>query len=138
MSKFTWSSAKTDPDLFQNGQMIRTMVGRSSAAQKFVEALSERVDSKCGFRIACGRIIILCNSDEKVIAKVNEAFDDKDFMSKYLVKYSPETYDNGTYLEDYYGPKQILDYISSKGENLDDLVTGASTNKTFKEEKRNE
>lgn len=102
MSKFTWSPEKTDPQLFQNGQMIRTMVGRSSAAQKFVEALSEKVDSKCDFRVACGRIIILCNSDEKVIAKVNEAFDDKDFMNKYLVKYSPEIYDNGTYLENYY------------------------------------
>lgn len=113
MSKFTWSPEMTDPELFQNGQTIRIMIGRSSAAQKFVEALSEKVDSKCDFRVACGRIIILCNSDEKVIAKVNEAFDDKDFMSKYLVKYSPETYDNGTYLEDYYGAKQILDYISS-------------------------
>lgn len=99
MSKFTWSSEKTDPELFENGHTVRMMAGRSSAEQKFVEALSDRVDSKCDFRVACGRIIILCKPDEKVITKVNEAFNDKDFMSKYLVKYSDETYENGTYLE---------------------------------------
>lgn len=102
MSKFTWYTEETDPELFKNGQTVRLMAGRSSAAQKFVEALSDRVDSKCDFRVACGRIMILCKPDEKVITKVNEAFNDKDFMSKYLVKYSDETYENGTYLEDYH------------------------------------
>lgn len=102
MSKFRWSADETDPELFKNGQAVRMMVGRSSAAQKFVEALSDRVDSKCDFRVICGRIMILCKPDEKVITKVNEAFNDKDFMSKYLVKYSDETYENGTYLEDYH------------------------------------
>lgn len=43
-----------------------------------------------------------CKPDEEVITKVNEAFNDKDFMSKYLVKYSNETYENRTYLEDYH------------------------------------
>ena len=102
MSKFTWSTEETDPELFKNGQTVRLMAGRSSAAQKFVEALSDRVDRKCDFRVACGRIMILCKPDEKVITKVNEAFNDKDFMSKYVVKYSDETYENGTYLEDYH------------------------------------
>lgn len=102
MSKFTWSAEETDPELFKNGQTVRMMVRRSSAAQKFVEALSDRVDSKCDFRVICGRIMILCKPDEKVITKVNEAFNDKDFMSKYLVKYSNETYESGTYLEDYH------------------------------------
>lgn len=55
--------------------------------------------------------MILCKPDEKVITKVNEAFNDKDFMSKYLVKYSNETYDNGTYLEDYPMIKNIGLYI---------------------------
>lgn len=102
MSKFTWSTEETDPELFKNGQTVRMMAGRSSAAQKFVEALSDRVDNKCDFRVACGRIMILCKPDEKVITKVNEAFNDKDFMSKYLVKHTDETYENGTYLEDYH------------------------------------
>ena len=51
MSKFRWSAEETDPELFKNGQAVRMMVGRSSAAQKFVEALSDRVDSKCDFRV---------------------------------------------------------------------------------------
>ena len=53
ISKFRWSTEETDPELFKNGQTVRMMVGRSSAAQKFVEALSDRVDSKCDFHVIC-------------------------------------------------------------------------------------
>ena len=34
MSKFRWSAEETDPGLFKNGQAVRMMVGRSSAAQE--------------------------------------------------------------------------------------------------------
>ena len=46
--KFTWAD-KEDEELYKNGITIMWMVGRTKAIQKFIEALSYRIGSKCDF-----------------------------------------------------------------------------------------
>ena len=55
--KFTWTD-KEDEELYRNGITIMWMAGRSKAIQKFVEALSYKIDSKCDFSFTAGRVYI--------------------------------------------------------------------------------
>ena len=51
--KFTWTD-KCDEYLFKSGVPIMTVCSRSTSCQKFVEALSYKIDAKCDFRQTCG------------------------------------------------------------------------------------
>ena len=94
--KFTWTD-KEDEELYKNGITIMWVVGRAKAIQKFVEALSYRIDSKCDFSFTAGRahIDVLKDGYDKAIEAVN----DEEFMRLFIVPYSEETYDNETYCE---------------------------------------
>ena len=52
--KFTCTD-KEDEELYRNGITIMWMAGRSKAIQKFVEALSYKIGSKCDFSFTAGR-----------------------------------------------------------------------------------
>ena len=94
--EFTWTD-KEDDELYRNGITIMWMSGRSKAIQKFVEALSYKIGSKCDFSFNAGRahIDVSKNSYDKAV----EAINDEEFMSQFIVPYSNESYDNETYCE---------------------------------------
>ena len=94
--KFIWTN-KEDEELYKNGITIMWMAGRAKSIQKFIEALSYRIDSKCDFSFTAGRahIDVLKDGYDKAIEAVN----DEEFMSQFIVPYSEETYDNETYCE---------------------------------------
>ena len=94
--KFTWTD-REDEELFRNGIRIKWVVGRTTAIQKFVEALSFKIGHKCDFSYVAGRahIDVLKDGYDKAI----EAMNDDNFMKQFIVPYSKETYDNETYFE---------------------------------------
>ena len=94
--QFTWTD-KEDDELCRNGITIMWMVGRSKAIQKFVEALSYKIGSKCDFSFTAGRAHIDVSKDS--YDKSIEAINDEEFMSQFIVPYSEESYDNELYCE---------------------------------------
>lgn len=94
--KFTWTD-KEDEELYRNGITIMWMAGRTKAIQKFIEALSYRIGSKCDFSFTAGRAHIDVSKDG--YDKAIEAVNDEEFMKQFIVPYSRETYDNETYCE---------------------------------------
>lgn len=94
--KFTWSD-KEDPELYHNGKTILWVSGRSTTIQKFVEALSYKICSKCDFSYTAGRAHIDVFKD--AVFKALEAINDEEFMKQFIVPYSREAYDNETYFE---------------------------------------
>lgn len=94
--QFTWTD-KEDEELYRNGITIMWMAGRTKAIQKFIEALSYRIGSKCDFSFVAGRAHIDVSKDG--YDKAIEAINDKEFMRQFIVPYSRETYDNETYCE---------------------------------------
>ena len=102
---FTWSD-KEDPELYNNGIRLMWVVGRSTKIQKFVEALSYKIGSKCDFSFVAGRayIDVFKHAYDKAIAVVN----DEEFMKQFIVPYSKESYNNETYFE-------VLEYLSYEG-----------------------
>ena len=94
--QFTWTD-KEDEELYRNGITIRWAAGRTKAIQKFVEALSYKIGSKCDFSFTAGRahIDVSMNSYKKALEVIN----DEEFMKQFIVPYSEETYDNETYFE---------------------------------------
>ena len=94
--EFTWSD-KEDEDLHKNGVILIWVAGRTKAIQKFVEALSYRIGSKCDFSFAAGRAHIDIYKDAK--ERALEAINDEEFMNQFIVPYSQESYDNETYFE---------------------------------------
>ena len=59
---FIWTD-KEDEELYRNGITIMWMAGRSKAIQKFVEALSYKIGSKCDFSFTAGRAHIDVSKD---------------------------------------------------------------------------
>ena len=94
--KFTWSD-REDEELYRNGITIMWMVGSTKAVQKFIEALSYRIDSKCDFSFTAGRAHI--DVSKEGYNKAIEAIGDEEFMRQFIVPYSKETYNNETYCE---------------------------------------
>lgn len=94
--QFTWSD-KEDKELYRNGITIIWMAGRSKAIQKFIEALSYKIGSKCDFSFTAGRAHI--DVSKEGYDKAIEAINDEEFMRQFIVPYSRETYDNETYCE---------------------------------------
>lgn len=94
--KFTWTD-KEDPELYKNGATILWVAGRSKAIQKFVEALSYKIDSKCDFSFTAGRAHI--DVSKEATSKAIEAINNEEFMKQFIVPYSSETYNNETYFE---------------------------------------
>lgn len=92
--KWTWSD-KEDDELYREGVTIMWVDGRTTAIQRFIEALSEKVDRKCDFSFTAGRAHIDVMPD--VADKAREIITDKAFMEQFIVPYSDETYANGTY-----------------------------------------
>lgn len=92
--KWTWSE-KEDDELYREGVTVLWVDGRTTAVQKFIEALSERVDRKCDFSYTAGRAHIDVMPD--VADKAREAIADEEFMKKFIVPYSEEAYADGTY-----------------------------------------
>lgn len=93
--KWTWSTDKEDPELYKNGVTVAWVDGRLTAIQKFVEVLSERINRKCDFAYTAGRAHIDVFPD--VVDKAKDALADDEFMRQFLVPYSEEAYDDGTY-----------------------------------------
>lgn len=93
---FTWTD-KEDDELYRNGITIMWMTGKSKAIQKFVEALSYKIGSKCDFSFTAGRAHIDVSKDS--YDKAIEAINDEEFMSQFIIPYSSESYDNETYCE---------------------------------------
>ena len=93
---FTWTD-KEDEELYRNGITIMWISGRSKAIQKFVEALSYKIGSKCDFSFTAGRAHIDVSKDS--YDKAVKAINDEEFMSQFIVPYSDESYDNETYFE---------------------------------------
>jgi len=93
---FTWND-KEDPEIYKNGVTVMWVVGRTTSIQKFVEALSNKTGHKCDWSFTAGRghIDVLREGYGKCI----EAIKDKEWMDQFIVPYSKETYDNGTYFE---------------------------------------
>lgn len=94
---FTWDPEKEDPELYKNGVTILWVGGRTKSLQNFVEKLSEKINSKCDFSWSAGRAHVDCFKEAK--EKALEAIYDEEFMSQFIVPYSRETFDNGTYFE---------------------------------------
>ena len=94
--KFTWTDTE-DKELYNNGVTILWMAGRKVAIQKFVEALSYKLGRKCDFSYTGGRAHIDVFDDVKYHAL--EVINDDEFMSRFIVPYSQETSENGTYCE---------------------------------------
>ena len=93
--KFTWSD-KEDPELYKNGVTIMWVVGRTKAIQKFVEELSYAIGYKCDFSMTAGRAHI--DVLKEALPKCREVLTDE-FLSRFIVPYSQESYDNETYFE---------------------------------------
>lgn len=94
---FTWDLDKEDPEIVKNGLVLTWLVGRSSAIQKFIEALSYKIGYKCDFAFTAGRAHIDVPRDG--YAEARKALEDTDFIKPFIVPYSNESYDNGTYLD---------------------------------------
>ena len=95
--EFTWSDDKEDEDLYKNGVILIWVAGRTKAIQKFVEALSYMIGSKCDFSFVAGRAHIDIYKDAKQRALVT--INDEEFMNQFIVPYSQESYNNETYFE---------------------------------------
>ena len=76
--------------------------GSAKAIQKFVEALSYKINSKCDFGYIAGYAHIDCN--ENVVKAAREAIYDDGFMEEFIVAYSEASYHSETYFE-------IKDYL---------------------------
>lgn len=94
--EFTWTD-KEDVDLYKNGIIVMWVTGRTKAIQRFVEALSNRIGSKCDFAFTAGRAHIDVSKTE--YDKALEAVNNKEFMKEFIVPYSAESYNNETYFE---------------------------------------
>lgn len=96
MTKWTWTD-KEDDYLYKHGTCIAIAAGRTKAIQQFVEALSNRINSKCDFAFAAGRAHI--DVHPECATEAAEAIADTTFMNQFLVPYSNESYENETYFE---------------------------------------
>lgn len=94
--KWTWTNQEDD-FLYKNGVCVAIVTGRTKAIQKFVEALSYKIGTKCDFAFSAGRAHIDTHPD--YVEKAIDAIKDKNFMTQFIVPYSEETYNNETYFE---------------------------------------
>lgn len=62
--KFTWTD-KTDPEIYNNGATIVTLVSTTSEIlQPFIEEVSHKIGIKLDFRQTCGRYFVMVKSEE--------------------------------------------------------------------------
>lgn len=95
--QFTWYDDREDEELYLNGVSVMWVAGRTKAIQKFVEALSYKIGSKCDFSFVAGRAHIDVFKD--AYDKAMEAVNDLEFMNQFIIPYSEESYYNETYFE---------------------------------------
>ena len=93
---FTWSY-KEDDEIYKHGKTIMWVAGTTDSIQRFVEELSYKIGHKCDFAFTAGRahIDVLQEGYWQAI----EAIKDKQFMNKFIVPYSKESYQDGIYFE---------------------------------------
>lgn len=94
--EFTWSDSE-DTELYKNGVTFMWVAGRTKAIQKFVEELSYKAGHKCDFSWIAGRAHI--DTSKEGLGEVMEVIKDEEFVNKFVVPYSKESYDNETYFE---------------------------------------
>lgn len=97
--EFEWSDEEEDPELYNSGARILVVAGRTTSIQNFVKKLSYRIGYKCDFSFTAGRAHIDVLNNKDAISKATLAIQDAEWMSQFLVPYSKESYDNGTYFE---------------------------------------
>lgn len=96
--KFTWDIKREDQDLYKFGHRIMIVRGRAKAIQRFVEALSYKINCKCDFGgLMGGKAHIDCN--EKAVKSAREVIYDDGFMEEFIVPYSEASYHSETYFE---------------------------------------
>jgi hypothetical protein len=95
--KFEWDFNQEDDYIYRYGVHLMWVCGRKEAIQKFVQALSQEVGKKCDFAFTSGRAHIDVYSD--VYDKACEVISNSDFMSKFIVPFSHESWNDGTYFE---------------------------------------
>lgn len=94
--QFTWTDEE-DKELYRHGITIMWIAGRTKAIQRFVEALSYKIGSKCDFAFMAGRAHI--DVSKEGYDKAVEVVNNQEFMKEFIVPYSSETYNNETYFE---------------------------------------
>lgn len=94
--EFVWSDSE-DTELYKNGVTVMWIAGRTKAIQKFVEELSYKSGYKCDFSRIAGRAHI--DTSKEGLKEVIKVIKDKEFVNKFIVPYSEESYDNETYFE---------------------------------------
>lgn len=94
---FTWTDCE-DNDIFNNGKTFMWVAGRTISIQKFVRELSYKIGHKCDWAFTAGRahIDVL---EEGLSAALDVIHNDIDFVKKFIVPYSKESYSDGTYFE---------------------------------------
>ena len=95
--KFKWDKNKEDRELYMNGIVCAWFAGRTTSIQRLVEELSYKTGHKCDFSWFSGRAHI--DVMPEGVNSVTKLLNDEIFMKDFIVPYSRETYDNGTYLE---------------------------------------
>ena len=94
---FEWNPEKEDDELYRHGKTFMWIAGRSSAVQKFVEALSYKIKHKCDFSVIAGRFHVEVTQEGYQAAR--EAVTDLNFISQFIVPYSEQSYADKTYFE---------------------------------------
>lgn len=94
--KFTWEGNE-DPEVLKKGCTIMWACGRTKAIQRFVEDLSNKVGAKADWSFQAGRahIEIMPEGVNKAVELINN----EEYMKQFLVEYSDESYENGTYFQ---------------------------------------
>lgn len=93
--ELTWDETESDPLIHEHGTIFAWGQGRATAINKFIAALSERIQAKCDWSYAGGRAHLDTLPAYKSIAV--QALRDERWMSKFLVEYSEQSWQDGTY-----------------------------------------
>lgn len=93
---FTWEDT-IDSEIEEKGTVFMSGCGRSQAIQRFAEDLSNLVQYKCDWSFAAGRFYMRVLPEG--IPAVKAALANEDWLRRYRVDYSEESWTNGTYFE---------------------------------------
>ena len=91
----TWDPTQECGEL-EHGVTFAWLQGRSTAIQKFVEALSRKADYKVDWAYVGGRAHL--DVLPQGLDAVDAAIRDEGFVRPFLVPYSERTWDDGTFL----------------------------------------
>lgn len=90
--KFTWDREKCDQNIYENGCEVLTACGSNEdAAQRFVEALSEKIGAKCDFYQSFGSIEVM--TLEEHVDDALAAISDHGWLSQFVVPFPEDPKD---------------------------------------------